>query len=92
MGPPINHHNLKCTMAEGSVDTIVSAIYLMMERSSTNIGLDFSEVVRQVLRDLTIPEQRHFWTELKALHPQKWPKDLLTPAAPALEEEGVARH
>jgi hypothetical protein len=72
---PINHFNLKCTMTEGSVDTIVSAIYLMMEGPSRNKGLDFAEVVRQFLLDLTIPEQRQFWSELKGLHPQKWPKD-----------------
>jgi hypothetical protein len=92
MWQPTNYFNIKCTMTEGSVDKIVSAMHLMMEGSSKNAGLDFAEIVRQFLCDLTIPEQRHFWTELKALHPQKWPKDLLTPAAPALEEEGVARH
>ena len=47
LGQPINHFNLKCTMAEGSVDTIVSAIYLIMEGPSKNKGLDFAEVVRQ---------------------------------------------
>jgi PAS domain S-box-containing protein len=78
MGEPINHCNLKCTMTEGSVDTIVSAIYLMMEGPSKNAGLDFAEVVRQFLCDLTIPEQRQFWTELKALYPQKWPRNLTT--------------
>lgn len=72
---PINHFNLKCTMTEGNVDTIVSAIYLMMEEPSRSKGLDFAEVVRQFLLDLTIPEQRLFWSELKGLHPQKWPKD-----------------
>jgi len=68
MGEPINHCNLKCSMSERSVDTIVSAIYLMMERSSKNTGRDFSEIVRQFLCDLTIPEQREFWNELRALH------------------------
>src|ERR1039458_9030283 len=85
MWQPTNYFNIKCTMTEGSVDKIVSAMHLMMEGSSKNAGLDFAEIVRQFLCDLTIPEQRHFWTELKALHPQKWPKDLLTPAAPALQ-------
>ena len=74
MGQPINHFNLKCTMAEGSVDTIVSAIYQMME-GPKNKALDFAEVVRQFLLDLSIPELREFWIELKRLHPQKWPKD-----------------
>jgi len=78
VGEPINHCNLKCSMSERSVDTIVSAIYLMMERSSKNTGRDFSEIVRQFLCDLTIPEQREFWNELRALHSQKWPKDLST--------------
>jgi len=78
MGQPINHFNLKCTRTEGSVDTIVSAMYLMMEGPSKNKGLDFAEVVRQFLLDLTIPEQREFWSELKRLHPQKWPNDPTT--------------
>jgi hypothetical protein len=78
IGQPINHFNLKCTMTEGSVDTIVSAIYLMMAGPGTNAGLDFAEVVRQLLCDLTISEQRQFWTELQALCPQKWPRGLAT--------------
>ena len=78
MWQPTNYFNLKCTMTEGSVDKIVSAIYLMMEGTSKNAGLDFAEVVRQFLCDLTIPEQREFWNELRALHSQKWPKDLST--------------
>ena len=76
MEQPINYHNLKCTMNEGSVDTIVSAIYLMMGGRSKNVGLDFAEVVRQFLRDLTIPEQRQFWTEFEARHSQKCSRDL----------------
>jgi len=82
MWQPTNYFNLKCTMSEGSVDKIVSAIYLMMEGSSKNAGLDFAEVVRQFLRDLTIPEQRQFWTELKALYPQKLPNDVTTIHSP----------
>jgi PAS domain S-box-containing protein len=78
MGQPINHCNLKCTMTEGSVDTIVSAIYLMMEGPSKNAGLDFAEVVRQFLCDLTIPEQTQFWAELKTLYPQTWLRNLTT--------------
>lgn len=65
-------------MNEGSVDTIVSAIYLMMEGHGKNKGLDFAEVVRQFVSELTLLEARQFWTELKTLHPQKWPKDLTT--------------
>ena len=76
MWQPTNYFNIKCTMTEGSVDKIVSAIHLMMEGSSKNAGLDFAEIVRQFLCDLTLPEQRHFWIELKALHPQKWPNDV----------------
>jgi hypothetical protein len=75
LGQPINHFNLKCTMTENSVDTIVSAIYLIMEGPSKNKALDFAEVVRQFLLDLSLPELREFWIELKRLHPQKWPKD-----------------
>ena len=62
-------------MTEGSVDTIVSAIYLMMEGHGKNKGLDFAEVVRQFLLDLTVPEQRQFWSELKGLYQQKWPNN-----------------
>jgi hypothetical protein len=69
----INHCNLKCSMSEGSVDKIVSAIHLMMKGSSKTIGLDFSEIVRQFLCDLTIPERVEFWNELRALHPQQGP-------------------
>ncbi len=75
MGQPINHFNLKCTMTENSVDTIVSAIYQMMEGPSKNKALDFAEVVRQFLLDLSLSELREFWIEFKRLHPQKWPKD-----------------
>jgi len=75
MGRPINHFNLKCTMTENSVDTIVSAVYQMMEGPSKNKPLDFAEVVRQFLLDLTLPELKEFWIELKRLHPQKWPTD-----------------
>jgi len=88
----INHCNLKCTITEGGVDTIVSAIYLMMEGSSKNAGLDFAEVVRQLLGDLTAAEQRHFWTELKSKHPQQLPKDLMDPgwqAAPQCDSSWV---
>jgi hypothetical protein len=74
MKQPINHFNLKCTMAENSVGTIVSAIYQMMEGPSKNKALDFAEVVRQFLLDLSLPELREFWIELKRLHPQNWPK------------------
>ena len=76
MWQPTNYFNIKCTMTEGSVDKIVSAMHLMMEGSSKNAGLDFAEIVRQFLCDLTLPEQRQFWIELKALHPQKWPNDV----------------
>jgi hypothetical protein len=82
MEQPINYHNLKCTMNEGSVDTIVSAIYLMMDGPSKNVGLDFAEVVRQFLRDLTVAEQRQFWTEFEARHSQKSPRDLMTINSP----------
>jgi hypothetical protein len=75
MGQPINHFNLKCTMTENSVDTIVSAIYQMMEGPSKNKALDFAEVVRQFVSELSVAEARQFWTELKTLYPQKWPKD-----------------
>jgi|ERR1700687_5816863 len=78
MKHPINYFNLRCTMNEGSVDTIISAIYLMMEGPSRNKGLDFAEVARQFVSELTIAEARQFWTEIKTLHPQKWPKDLTT--------------
>jgi hypothetical protein len=80
-----NCFNLKCTMSEGIVDKIVSAIYLMLEGSSKNAGLDFAEVVRQFVGDLTIPEQRQFWTELKALHPQMWPKAVATINSPEID-------
>jgi hypothetical protein len=73
MGQTINHCNLRCTMTEASVDTIVSAIYLMMKGPSKNAGLDFAEVVRQFLCDLTVSEQKQFWSEFKVLHTQKWP-------------------
>jgi hypothetical protein len=82
MEQPINYHNLKCTMNEGSVDTIVSAIYLMMGGHSKNVGLDFAEVVRQFLRDLTVAEQRQFWNEFEARHSQKCPTDLTTINSP----------
>src|SRR5579864_6273683 len=80
-----NYFNLKCTISEGIVDKIVSAIYLMLEGSSKNAGLDFAEVVRQFVGDLTIPEQRQFRTELKALHPQMWLKDVTTINSPEIE-------
>jgi hypothetical protein len=82
MEQPINYLNLKCTMNEGSVDTIVSAIYLMMDGPSKNLGLDFAEVVRQFLRDLTIADQRQFWTEIEVRHSQKCPRDLTTINSP----------
>ncbi len=82
MWQPTNYFNLKCTMTEGSVDKIVSAIYLMMEGISKDAGLDFAEIVRQFLCDLTLPEQRQFWIELKALHAQKWPNDVTTINSP----------
>jgi hypothetical protein len=82
MEQPINYHNLKCTMTEVSVDTIVSAIYLMMDGPSKNLGLDFAEVVRQFLRDLTVAEQRQFWGEFEARHSQKCPRDLTTINSP----------
>jgi len=78
MKHPINHFNLRCTMNEGSVDTIISAIYLMMDGPSKNMGLDFAEVVRQFVSELSIPEARQFWAEFKTLHQQKWPNDLTT--------------
>jgi len=49
MWQPTNYFNLKCTMTEGSVDKIVSAIYLMMEGISKNAGLDFSSGAETVL-------------------------------------------
>jgi hypothetical protein len=82
MWQPTNYFNFKCTMSEDTVDKIVSAIHLMMEGSSKNAGLDFAEVVRQFLRDLTIPEQEQFWTELKALYPQKLPNHVATIHSP----------
>jgi len=69
-----NHRNGRCTMLDAEIDTIVSAIHLMMERSH-NAGVDFAEIVRQFLNhSLTGPEQSQFWAELKAEHPEKWPK------------------
>jgi hypothetical protein len=71
---PKNRRNSKCTMLEGEIDTIVSAIHLMLEPSH-NAGVDFAEVVRQFLNhSLTGPEQSQFWAELRAEHPEKWPK------------------
>jgi hypothetical protein len=95
MWKPANHFNLKCTMSESTVDTIVSAVYLMMKGSSRNAGLDFAEVVRQFLCDLTVPEQRQFWAEIKALHPQMWQTDLTTINSPEIatlteQHEGIA--
>ena len=78
MEQPTNYHNLRCTMNEGRVDTIVSAIYLMMDGPSKNLGLDFAEVVRQFLRDLNVAEQGQFWAEFEARHSRKCPRDLTT--------------
>jgi hypothetical protein len=70
---PKNRRNSKCTMLEGEIDTIVSAIHLMLEPSH-NAGVDFAEIVRQFLNhSLTGPEQSQFWAELRAEHPAKWP-------------------
>jgi hypothetical protein len=70
---PKNHRNGKCTMLDSEIDTIVSAIHLMLEPSH-NAGVDFAEIVRQFLnRSLTDPERSQFWAELKAEHPEKWP-------------------
>ena len=71
---PKNRRNSKCTMLEGEIDTIVSAIHLMLEPSH-NAGVDFAEIVRQFLsHSLTDPERSQFWSELKADLPEKWPK------------------
>jgi hypothetical protein len=71
---PENHRNGKCTMLDGEIDTIVSAIHMMLEKSH-NAGVDFAEIVRQFLsHSLTDPERSQFWSELKADRPEKWPK------------------
>jgi hypothetical protein len=58
-------------MLDSEIDTIISAIHLMLERSN-NAGVDFAEIVRQFLdRSLTKPEQNQFWAELKGERPEK---------------------
>jgi hypothetical protein len=58
-------------MLDSEIDTIVSAVHLMLERSH-NAGGDFAEIVRQFLScSLTDLEQSQFWAELKAEHPEK---------------------
>jgi hypothetical protein len=48
-----NHRTGKCTMLDGEIHTIISAVHLMLERSN-NAGVDFAEIVRQFLdRSLT---------------------------------------
>ena len=61
-------------MQDGEIDTIVSAIHLMLERSH-NAGVDVAEVVKQFLNhSLLEPERNQFWAELKAEHAERWPK------------------
>jgi hypothetical protein len=76
-----NRRNSRCSMQDGEIDTIVSAIHLMLERSQ-NAGVDLAEIVKQFLNNsLTEPESNQFWTELKAGCSERWPKTRTAGAA-----------
>jgi hypothetical protein len=71
---PNKCRNGRCSMQDGEIDTIASALHLMLERSH-NAGVDLAEIVKQFLNNsLTEPERSQFWTELKAGCSERWPK------------------
>jgi hypothetical protein len=69
-----NCRNSRCSMQDDEIDTIVSAIHLMLERSH-HVGVDLAEIVKHFLNNSLIePERNQFWTELKAGFSERWPK------------------
>ena len=68
---PKNQRTGRCTMLDSEIDTIVSALHLILQRSR-NAGVDFAEIVWQFLtRCLTESEQSQFCAELKAERQEK---------------------